>query len=256
MIDPRRRPRFVAALVLGCLTLSPLGGAETPRERRMSLLPATVLWAWERPEDLRELAAGKAVAFLAQTITLGAGAPSLYTRRQPLRVSESIPLIAVTRIESPRPKPIALAEDDMRAIVDAIVVSARLPRVVAVQIDFDATDSQRPLYLALLRRIRAALDEETPLSMTALASWCVGDRWLNEAPVDEVVPMLFRMGPATDPLKRIASAPEAIDPRCRRAVGTSLDEPLQIVRKGRRVYAFSPAPWSRAAVNAIEVVER
>jgi hypothetical protein len=201
------------------------------------------------------MAEGKGVAFLAQTITLGAGAPSLYTRRQPLHVSDSIPLIAVTRIESPRPKRVVLGEDELRAIVDAIAVSARHSRVVAIQIDFDASESQRPLYLNLLRTVRGALDDETPLSMTALASWCVGDRWLHKAPVDEIVPMLFRMGPATDPLKRVASSTETIDPTCRRAVGTSLDEPLRIVRKHRRVYAFSPTPWTRAAVDAIEVVE-
>ncbi len=30
--------------------------------------------------------------------------------------------------------------------------------------------------------------------MTALASWCAGDDWLRDLPVDEAVPMLFRMG--------------------------------------------------------------
>jgi hypothetical protein len=244
----------VVAVGIGSASISPPGRAASVPERRLSRIPDTVLWAWERPDDLREFPEALGVAFLAQTITLGNGTPALDTRRQPLRVAGHTPLVAVTRIESPRPKRIALNIREMRTAVDAIAKSATLPGVVGVQIDFDATASQRPLYLALLHAVRDTLPADASLSITALASWCVGDRWLRDAPVDEVVPMLFRMGPATDPLKSIAGSVDGIDPACRGAVGASLDEPLRITRNRRRVYLFNPRPWKIGAVDAIEIV--
>ena len=45
-----------------------------------------------------------------------------------------------------------------------------------------------------LAEIRRALPLHTRLSMTALASWCDTESCLDDAPVDETVPMLIRMG--------------------------------------------------------------
>jgi hypothetical protein len=66
--------------------------------------------------------------------------------------------------------------------------------VKAVQIDFDARVSERPFYKGLLSKLRKQLPAEKELSMTALASWCIGDRWLEGTAADEVVPMFFSMG--------------------------------------------------------------
>jgi hypothetical protein len=74
-------------------------------------MPPLVFWAWERPDDLRDLDARRAgVAFLAGTIFIrsiapdGGGAPDegvvLRPRLQPLRVPEGVPLMAVVRIET------------------------------------------------------------------------------------------------------------------------------------------------------------
>src|SRR5215471_14395474 len=94
--------------------------------------PRVVLWAWERPIDLRRLPAGTAVAFLAQTITIADGAYLVSPRRQPLRVDPSTPLVAVTRIDAPR----GTGSPDVGAIARAIAATSRLPRVTGVQIDF------------------------------------------------------------------------------------------------------------------------
>ena len=60
-----------------------------------------MLWAWERPEDLRTLDSKRfAVAFLAQTLTLKGDEVVFNPRHQPLQVSPDTKLIAVTRIES------------------------------------------------------------------------------------------------------------------------------------------------------------
>src|SRR5687767_2836928 len=81
-------------------------------------LPSLMLWAWERPVDLRALPAGAGVAFLAQTITASSGAIVISPRRQPLRVDPGARLIAVTRIEAPGDAPSApgLADEIARAI--------------------------------------------------------------------------------------------------------------------------------------------
>jgi hypothetical protein len=118
-----------------------------------------------------------------------------------------------------------------------------------VQVDFDARASERPLYERLLHAVRERLPAALPLSMTALASWCQGDDWLSGLPIDEAVPMLFRMGPVNEPFRIIASSRYAAAPACQRAVGVSLDESLIVRPGGRRLYVFNPRSWTAAAVG-------
>ena len=197
---------MAARLILAAtLLLSLIASFDSPRAAPIDRLPRLVLWAWERPVDLRALPPGIGVAFLAQTVTTTARAQVVSPRRQPLRVSPATPLIAVTRIETPGGDATAPIDDVARAIAS----TARLPRVTAVQIDFDATLSQRPMYRGLLHAVRRELPRGMPLSITALASWCMQDNWLDDLPIDEAVPMLFRMGPAEQAASREASRVEA-----------------------------------------------
>jgi hypothetical protein len=215
--------------------------------RPIDRLPSLMLWAWERPVDLRGLPAGAGVAFLAQTITASPDAVIISARRQPLRVDLGTLLIAVTRIEAPGDAP--SQPGPIEQMARAIAKTAMLPQVGGVQIDFDARASQRHEYRQLLHAIRRALPPDTPLSMTALASWCLDDRWLDDLPVDEVVPMWFRLGPSEAPL-RASLARRTVAPQCRGAIGLSLDEPLTVSTSRKRVYVFSPNPWTHAAVRA------
>ena len=205
-----------------------------------------MLWAWERPVDLRRLPPGTGVAFLAQTITASADAIVVSSRRQPLRVDPGTRLIAVTRIEAPGDAP--SAADRVDEMARAIAATAALPQVGGVQIDFDARASQRAMYRQLLHAVRSVLPRETPLSMTALASWCLDDRWLDDLPIDEAVPMLFRMGSSEAPL-RASLAWRALAPPCRAAVGMALDEPLTVSTRKKRLYVFNPSPWTDASVR-------
>jgi hypothetical protein len=207
-----------------------------------------MLWAWERPEDLRGLHPSAGVAFLAQSIAVSGSRVSVAPRRQPLRISGN-PLVAVTRIAvDPAPK-LSLDDRQLSAVAATIARTSALPRVAGVQIDFDARASERPLYERLLRQIRGQLPAAMPLSITALASWCQGDDWLRGLPIDEAVPMLFRMGPVNEPFRVIAASRQAAVPECQRAVGISLDEPLDMHPDGRRVYVFSPRSWSDLAID-------
>ena len=113
-------------------------------------------------------------------------------RRQPLRVAPDSRLTAVVRIETDH------HATDLRwspRVAAEIADAAQMPRATAVQIDFDARLSERPFYAALLREVRARVRPPLRLSMTALASWCADDPWIEPGVVDEIVPMLFQMGP-------------------------------------------------------------
>src|SRR5262245_4836399 len=196
--------------------------------------PEVYLWAWERPEDLRFVEPGTAgVAFLARTVSLRNGAIEVHPRMQPLRYRPGTSLVAVVRVEAsgtPLPEPGAAAA--------AILPASRIQGVHTLQIDFDARLSERVFYRQLLTELRRRMPPGMPLSITALASWCESDRWLNGLPVDEAVPMLFRMG-VNQGLKGDR------EPLCRSSLGVSTDEFPPPPVRGRRVYIFNPHSWTR-----------
>jgi hypothetical protein len=215
--------------------------------------PRRVLWVWERPEDLEFLdPQSYAVAFLAQTLTLKSNEVQFDPRRQPMKVAPDVKLIAVTRIESQKitGTPAALSPAQREKLVALILRTLDLKNVSAVQVDFDAAVSEREFYRALLQDLRAQLPGNTPLSMTALASFCIGDRWLDDLPVDEAVPMIFRMGADERVIKTfLQNGKDFREPLCRRSYGTSDDEPVAISFAGqRRQYRFNPRAWVESDV--------
>jgi hypothetical protein len=224
----------------GVFALVALSAAPRAPLARTSL-PPLMLWAWERPTDLRDLPAGAGVAFLAQSVHLKTGTIALTPRRHRLLVTPSTPLLAVTRIDAAPSELVDLTEDETRRLATSIAGTAALPRVRGVQIDFDATLSQRPLYRRLLHEVRRQLGPEAFVSMTALASWCVHDGWLDGLPVDEVVPMLFQMGVGERVPQRIRA------PVCRAALGIALDEPVPL--SAPRTYVFNNRPWSATTIT-------
>jgi hypothetical protein len=212
-------------------------------------LPRIVLWAWERPEHLEFLDPQRfAVAFLAQTLTLKADEVVLDPRRQPLKVSPDMKLIAVTRIESQKitgQRP-TLSESQRQSVVTLVLKTLDLGKVSAIQIDFDVASSEREFYRSLLVDLRQKLSDNIPLSMTALASFCIGDRWLADLPVDEAVPMIFRMGADNRNIRSfLAGGNDFREPICGRSYGVSVDEPLTVkFDYSRRLYLFSSHAWS------------
>jgi Protein of unknown function (DUF3142) len=234
-----------AAVVLGASAMSG-DRAYGRRGSPMDVLPRQVLWAWERPEDLRSRmeAAGDrapAVAYLAGTVRLRASGPEWTPRRQPLRVLDQTRLIAVTRIQPDFDWRSETAAEAIAGIAARLAASARAPRVRAIQIDFDATVSQRVFYRALVEETRRRLPPGVPLSITALASWCT-EAWLDEWPIDEAVPMLFEMGPRDARFRELGDRGMWRAARCRDAIGLSTEEP-QAPARGRRVYLFNPKGW-------------
>lgn len=221
----------------------------TPSRSAINKLPPVILWAWERPENLEFLDPQRfGVAFLAQTLVLQNDEVVFRPRRQPLQVSPQTKLIAVTRIESQKtPGKRALLNDAQKEKIIALVLQTlKLENVSAIQIDFDAASSERPFYRALLRDLRPQLPDSVPLSMTALASFCLGDRWLQDLPVDEAVPMIFRMGDDDKVIKNsLAAGNDFREPLCRHSYGMAIDEPLVMkTDDSRRLYLFANHAWS------------
>ncbi len=252
----------------------------------MANLPNIYLWAWERPEDLQFLPDKKTgVAFLAKTIFLGPhptpkqtelAAVKVQPRMQPLRITPGTPLMAVVRIESLRgalpsaysafsASTPAFSHDEIARIATEISSSSQIAGVSALQIDFDATLSEHTFYRDLLIEVRQQLPPNFPLSITALASWCIGDRWLNNLPpgtIDEAVPMLFRMGTGTSEITSyLAKGNDFTVPACSTSLGLSTDEPFSrdilsgkfavgsTIPSSVRIYLFSPHAWEESSAS-------
>jgi len=220
-------------------------------------LPRVILWAWERPEDFAFLDPSRfGVAFLAQTLTLKNGDVLYSPRHQPLKIRPGTQLIAVTRIESQKitHERADLSADQRSKLVERIRKTLELENVDAIQIDFDAVTSERAFYRQLLDDLRRALPDNVPISMTALASFCVGDRWLSDLPVDEAVPMVFRMGSDSERIKNMLTSGEDFrDGLCKRSYGVALDEPVKTsFERQRRVYVFNERSWTPADLEVLE----
>ena len=222
---------------------------------RLAQLPPTILWAWERPERLEFIDLEKVgVAFLARTIYLRGDRAVSRPRLQTLTLPPGARIVAVARIESEHStdysRQPALSPAQIAETAATISELGSLPNVVMVQVDFDATTSERPFYRELLNQLRRKLPPSTALSITALASWCKGDNWLDDLPVDEAVPMLFRMGIERKQFLSELSAGEPFaSSLCRSSAGVSTDEPLAQVPRVQRLYVFNPRVWSPDALN-------
>ena len=76
----------------------------------------------------------------------------------------------------------------------------------------------------------------------------MGDRWLTDLPVDEVVPMLFDMGTgAKEIIRGLEDGKDWSDPRCRSSYGMAIYEKIEIeLKTGRRMYYFNNRAWKPA----------
>jgi hypothetical protein len=206
----------------------------------MSSLPTRTLWVWERREDLGGInPRTTAIATLDRTIVLGR-VVNVIPRRQPLVYPAGIKRLSVIRIEAPGEIGSGLERTTTDLILDTATAD---PTIAALQIDFDARRSQRSFYARLLRDVRRRLPPQLPLSITALASWCSSDDWLRGLPIDEAVPMFFRM----EPDRRFAppDLPQfrIREPLCTTSIGISTHEPYAGSLAGKRVYIFPDRGW-------------
>ncbi len=256
-----RSSSLVLATALLCVVVN-----SAVEARHLATPPLKMLWAWERPEDLRFIdSKAIGIAYLAATIKLKNDKVICINRHQPLQVPPGTYMMPVVRIESDG----ALSESNEHAISEIAALIPRFlnPRVRGFQFDFDARKSERGWYKKFLTQMRATLPSDIYLSMTSLASWCLGDDWISGSnlPVDEVVPMFFEMGADSKPVAGLLDRGNTFghsyqalgisdrEPSINRLIGKSV---TGILKPVPRVYMFSRTPWNQQkAQNLIEEVD-
>lgn len=216
----------------------------------LARLPARMVWAWERPEDLRWLPPGVGVAYVASSIMLQGDEALVRPRTAPLFVPEHAAVVPVLHVDVSWRKPPKLSAAQHQRIVRELLRVAQRGNRRVVQLDFEVRRSQRPFLGQVMADIRRQLPPNFALSMTALASWCLDDHWLPASHADEVVPMAFRMGDGEQALRDRLDGRGFARPYCRTAMGHATDEPA-LRSHAPRNYYFSPKPWTAQRWQAV-----
>ncbi|AIY42509.1 hypothetical protein LT85_3351 [Collimonas arenae] len=258
------------------------------RQAALAALPPLMLWVWERPDDASAWLGNNArqskpveasdasgtslqaqrigVAVLDTTVLLRDGSATVRRRQQPLRLppewyaakglQPKAPVVTIVHIDMARGahKP-ALNNNQKQLIVKAVVAAATRSPSQVVQLDFEVMHSQKPFLADVIQRSRKALPDNVALSITALASWCVGDAWLADLPVDEIVPMAFRMATDGKRMREILDQDGRLPrPECQSSLGLSLDEqPWPNKLRSQRLYLFNRDAWSATSMASWSV---
>ncbi len=226
-------------IILFALALVPAACVQPPKATS-----PLVVWAWERPEDLRFADGQAEIAVQSGFVSLEGSIVAARGRRYPLIV-QAAPSTALVHVQIEHDRPLAWTPLLRRQTSAAVLHYATRIPAARVQIDFEVRASERQVLLDVLQDVRRGLPRKIFLSMTALASWCDRERWLDRAPVDEIVPMLFRMQRGDEAIRgRLAAGHDFRHPRCRSALGIAVDTPVPRAPSGRRVYLFDRHSWT------------
>ncbi|MBX9687876.1 MAG: DUF3142 domain-containing protein [Candidatus Obscuribacterales bacterium] len=216
-----------------------------------------VLWSWESADNFDFIESKQKppqIAAYQGTIVLGRETATLVPRKNTLHIPLGIQSFPVYRIETARPN-----EPSSKAAFKAaeLILLKRLAKntVSRLQIDFDAGYLDRKVYGDFLKSLKEQLPTRTKLSITALSSACLADKWMKELSADEVVCMLFSMGKGKEQIlnsltKRLPNS----GGKQVQSFGISINERITnqslkqsgVLRPGRRIYAFSSLGWTRA----------
>jgi hypothetical protein len=244
-------------LAVGCMAVRawPRTAPDTPASQAQiaaALSERGAAWIW--PASNGPVATGtptyREAAVLVETLVIHADGVERMPRTQPLVLPVDVRLLPVLHVEAADDAPDALSEDQQQALVAAFLrhVDEAAEGAGMLQLDFEAPRRQRTAYRALVARIRAALPPRLKLSVTALAHWCTESDWLDRLPVDEVVPMLYRLGPnAAQWRQRWTRDAPGLAARCRGpALGFAANDPppAALLARTPRPYWFDESAWS------------
>ena len=230
----------LALLIATAVTIS-VAPRKTGAHSTVTAEPDYYLWAWRRTEDLSFVDSEKIrAAIWTGTIFWKKGELRVDRRLNPITYPSGMQVVAVARLEIDGiPDRAATAE-----IAETLHKIGKPFNPIEYQVDFDARLSQRTFYRRLLDQVRAYIPG-TPLSITALASWCFHDSWIEDLAIDAAVPMIYRMGPEGGYIrKRLTQDRKFPASICRGNIGYSSDEPLAPVDGLERVFLFHPWPWT------------
>lgn len=232
------------------------------------------VWSWDYPQDLTFIKSGAAdIAYYAGSMYLHEGRLFFQERARckPLKISSGVFAYPVIRIETEGKAGEVSNQDEIIAGISRAVLSLeKRSKSKKIQIDFDARESERDFYTALLKTLRAKLSPDTKLEITALASWCSGDNFIKEGLCDRQIPMLFSMGheeKANEKTsKKTAAILSHIDKARFKTVGLSVNEPQTnqaikesgLLANSTDLFLFSSTPWTKESWKKIqqEIVKR
>lgn len=230
----------------------PAAGSASSAEVAESLARGAA-WIWpdsngpHRPGTTAAAPVYRDAAVLVESLVLRGSRVERGGRTQPLTLPAGVRLVPVVHVESAADAP----DDFTPAQRDAVLAAVRRHGRRAaglLQLDFEAPLRQREAYRALVASARAALPTGVRLSVTVLAHWCTQGDWLDRLSVDEVVPMLYRLGPhAEDWRRRFERGDAGLARRCRGpALGFATHDPPPpaLLARAARPYWFDEAAWS------------
>lgn len=220
---------FVGFLGMVCSASSLADGLRSPNE---------FWWYWDRPvEQLPVPAPGVGAAVVVMHVIFSGHGYALQPRRSALRLPDGIVTMPVIHVEIDPARPFAGNATQIDGLREVVLDVARRGDSTWVQLDFEVKRSQREFWRAAVQEIKMTLPVGVKLSVTALASWCYEDRWLGDVPVDEIVPMYFRLKQARQAYL-LRSAYGVSEPLCATAYGVADDEPIWSVTLPGRRYVF------------------
>ena len=236
-------------IVCFCLTCRPQTPLNAPTVKTGS--EKNILWIWDQPCDLRFMNNSEyEFTLLSKTIEFDEYNTKIIPRHSSVLLANRAIVFPVIRLES-KGCSSRIASTVTDKLIDNICHEINnFPLARKIQIDYDAKASERKWYRDLLQAVRNRLPAHCVLSITALASWCYGNNWLDGLPVDEIVPMFFRMGRDSELIKRQIQTriPCAVASR-KYCLGVSLDEPLSISIKEGSFYVFNSKRWDRETLT-------
>jgi hypothetical protein len=190
-------------------------------------------------------------AVLVESLVLRSQGVERGGRRLPLPLPPGVKALPVVHVESATDAPDEFTPQQLQAIRSAVRRHAATAASGAgmLQLDFEAPPRQWRAYRALVALLRQTLPADLRLSITALAHWCAApDRWLDALPVDEVVPMLYRLGAQPQFWRqRFLDGDARLAQRCRGpAMGFATQEPppAALLARTERAYWFDASAWS------------
>ena len=201
-----------------------------------------VLWSWQRKDDLSFVGKDVVVAPLVASIFVDKNGVSIQPRTNVLRLAKKAQIIPVIRLEIPSET--YVSNDQIDTIIHHVGSFIASCKTDTVQIDFDAAKSQRPLYKNILEKLHTALPN-IKISITALASWCVGDVWIDKLPITHAVPMLYNLGEHADDFKKyFKDNRQWRSKKCRGHIGFEQGDIFTKPPRGWHVYVFNNNAWA------------
>lgn len=247
---------FCGIFTVSVWILSMMSGAGSKDQNLFAENKSVTIWAWDRFDDLSFLKGDTDVTYYAGTFYLRDNRAIFNPRKKELICPESAKTSPSFRIEAVHSIDSEYKQSAIATICDTIKIYLKSHKhsLDMVQIDFDAGQSQRSFYKDLLKELRTTLGAETKISITALTSWCLSDRWMQGLDVDEIVIMLFSLGKDKDETLALLELDQLDTGNdAHTAIGISANEPstnqklkeLGILDEAQKIYIFQSLPWTK-----------